>query len=79
MPRVLLLDGFEFFFYSNERNEPMHVHVGKAQGIGKIWIEPYISICYAYGFTPNEIRRILKIVEENKELFKIKWNEYFKK
>jgi hypothetical protein len=26
MPTVLLLNGFRFFFYSNENNEPVHIH-----------------------------------------------------
>jgi hypothetical protein len=78
MPKVLLLDGFEFFFFSNEANEPMHVHVGKAGGIAKIWMEPEIHTGYFYGFTPNERRRILELVKENQGLIKLKWNEYFR-
>jgi hypothetical protein len=78
MPKVLLLDGFEFFFFSNEGNEPMHVHVAKAGGIAKIWMEPAIRVGYFYGFNPNERRRIIELVEEHKGLIKSKWNEYFK-
>ncbi len=40
MPTVLRLQGFRFFFYSNENDEPMHVHVEKAEAVGKIWLEP---------------------------------------
>jgi hypothetical protein len=35
MPTILLISGFRFFFYSNESQEPMHVHVSKASADGK--------------------------------------------
>ena len=44
MPTVLRSQGFRFFFYSNEGNEPMHIHVTKAEANGKIWMEPGIEI-----------------------------------
>ena len=31
MPTILLVRGWRFFFYSNERGEPMHVHARKAE------------------------------------------------
>ena len=39
MPTLLLLNGFRFFFYSNENTEPIHVHVKKGDATGKIWLE----------------------------------------
>ena len=56
MPKVLYLKGYEFFFYSNEGNEPMHIHVGKAGGIGKIWLEPDVEINY-FTILPRKKRR----------------------
>ncbi len=35
MPTVLRVDGFRFFFYSNEGNEPAHIHVQKAEKYAK--------------------------------------------
>lgn len=40
MPTVLTVEGFRFFFYSNENDEPPHVHVEKAEGTAKIWLSP---------------------------------------
>jgi hypothetical protein len=77
MPTLLRLNGFRFFFYSNENNEPIHVHVNKADANGKIWLEPSISIEYLSGFTKSEEREILEIVDANVDNFKNKWNEYF--
>ena len=79
MPKVLLLKGYEFFFYSNEGNEPMHIHIGKAGAIGKIWLEPAVEISYLYGFSPKERKEILFIVLDQLESFKSFWNEYFNK
>lgn len=44
MPTLLLIDGFRFFFYSMENNEPIHVHVSKGDAVGKIWLEPEIAV-----------------------------------
>jgi len=79
MPKVLYLKGYEFFFYSNEGNEPMHIHIGKAGAIGKIWLEPDVEISFMYGFSSREIKEILIIVNERFAFFKSKWNEYFKR
>ena len=53
MPTVLLVNGFRFYFYSNENNEPIHIHVEKAEGNAKFWLEP-IDEEYSYGFSSNE-------------------------
>ena len=30
MPTILVIAGWRLFFYSNERNEPIHIHAVKA-------------------------------------------------
>ncbi len=35
MPTVLLILGWRFYFFSNENNEPIHIHVSKAEMEGK--------------------------------------------
>ncbi len=79
MPTVLLINGFRFFFYSNENNEPAHIHVTKANADGKIWLEPVLNIGYIHGFTNAEQKNIMEIVTSNYELLKKKWYEYFGK
>ncbi|WP_409988699.1 DUF4160 domain-containing protein [Cellvibrio sp.] len=41
MPVILRLNGFRFFFYSNEGNplEPAHIHVSKDGDEAKIWLD----------------------------------------
>ncbi len=77
MPTILRIDGFRFFFYSNEGNEPAHIHVKKGDGEGKVWLLPEMRIAWMDGFTKKEENRAVEIVAENYEELIIRWNEYF--
>ena len=79
MPNLLFINGLRFFFYSNENNEPAHVHITKGDASGKVWLEPVIEIGYLFGFTNSEEKDILKILETRSQDFKTKWYEYFSK
>ena len=39
MPTILYIDGWRFFFYSNERNEPIHIHIQKGDKECKYWLD----------------------------------------
>ena len=78
MPTVLYVNGFRFFFYSSDGDEPCHVHVQKGEGDGKIWLEPEIREEYLEGFKNQEKRIIRTIIQENRRVFIDNWNEYFK-
>lgn len=79
MPKVLELQGFKFFFYSDEGNEPAHVHIKKGEARGKWWLEPELEEAYAYGFTLQERRQVRNIINEHSESLKQQWHEYFKR
>lgn len=79
MPTVLLVDGYRFFFYSQEGNEPMHVHVVKGNAEGKLWLEPKLSAAFFINFTVREKREIMAHAQKNYFLLKRKWNEHFGK
>jgi len=57
MPVVFLEKGYKFKFYSNENDEPAHVHVSKGDGSAKYWLEPDVEEVYSYGlpFASEEI------------------------
>jgi hypothetical protein len=40
MPTILYVQGWRFYFYSNEGNEPMHVHAVKGDAECKYWLHP---------------------------------------
>ena len=79
MPTLLSKNGLRFSFYSNESNEPAHVHVTKGNGNGKIWLEPSVATAYLHNFTNSDVRSIEEIIAENAAAFKKKWDEYFSK
>ncbi|MDA3901307.1 MAG: DUF4160 domain-containing protein [Spirochaetes bacterium] len=54
MPNVLKFNGYRLFFYSNENDEPIHIHIQKAENYAKLWVKP-IAIAYNHGFTNKEI------------------------
>ncbi|MHB8595264.1 MAG: DUF4160 domain-containing protein [Ktedonobacteraceae bacterium] len=76
MPTVLRVEGYRFFFYSNEGQEPPHIHVQKAEKYAKFWLTP-IRIANSVGFTSKELQRIQNITIEHLELFREAWNDHF--
>ncbi len=58
--------------------KPLHIHVEKAEAVAKIWLEP-VSVEYNYEFSGSELKKILKLIEQNLQILKIKWYEYFGK
>lgn len=76
MPTVLKIKGFRFFFFSNEGNEPPHIHVELGDKYAKFWLEP-IALARVVGFSGSELTKIRKIVSQHIKLFKEKWNGYF--
>lgn len=53
MPKVLDVEGFRFFFFSDERQEPPHLHVEKGNGAAKLWLQP---VRIAYNLRPHARR-----------------------
>ena len=76
MPTVLRIDGHRFFFFSNEGNEPKHIHVENAEAYAKFWLDP-VELARSGGFTSRQLTKLRKLVEENLELFNNSWDEHF--
>jgi len=74
MPEIFRSLGFVFFFYSNEGQEPIHVHVRKAGGFAKFWIDP-IELDFSQGMKISDIKQAEELIIDHVELIKIKWNE----
>jgi hypothetical protein len=56
MPTVYRERGFRFFFWSNERNEPPHVHVESGDGYAKFWLTP-VSLAESVNYDSSEVRQ----------------------
>ena len=74
-PTLLNKEGFKFFFYANE-HEPKHVHVMKGDDYAKVNLEK-LEVTKNF-LKKNELKKTLKIIEENKFEFLRRWDEYFK-
>ena len=77
MPTVLLAEGYRFFFYSDERNEPPHVHVEPAERRAKFWLAP-IALSWNDGFRSGELKEIERIVRSHLQMLVGEWNEHFR-
>lgn len=78
MPTVLRMKGYRFFFYSNEGNEPPHIHVEKGDAAAKYWLIP-VSEVYSFDFNQREKKELKTIILDNQVFLKEKWDEYFGK
>ena len=76
MPEVFRKEGYVFFFYSNEGQEPIHVHVRKAGGYAKFWMEP-VMLEWSRGMKTRELARAEALILENSDLVMEKWHETF--
>ena len=76
MPTVLRVGPYRFFFYAGDGGGPAHVHVEQEDNVGKFWLDP-VRLHNSGGFNRNEISRLHRIVEQNKDTLLRAWNEYF--
>lgn len=76
MPVVLRESGFRFYFFSEEGNEPAHVHVDKGGASAKYWLEP-IRLASNQGYKPAELKRIGQIIFEHQIDLLRQWHDYF--
>ncbi len=74
MPEVFRAEGYVVFFYANEGQEPMHVHVRKAGGFAKFWVDP-VTLDHSEGMKTRELARAEELIGENLDLIRRRWNE----
>lgn len=78
MPTVFIVFGFIFKFYSDD-HEPVHIHITKDGHEAKYNIEPNIILIFNHGFKKHELSMIESIIEENTDVIKARWSEFFNK
>lgn len=76
MPKILDINGFKFYFFSHEPNEPAHIHVDKAGNTAKFWLSS-IDLARNIGFTAKELKEIRLLVETHQEKLTEAWHGYF--
>lgn len=76
MPTVLLEGPYRFFFYSNDRTEPPHIHVERDGRVAKFWLEP-VELQNRGGHRQSDLRKIEKIIELRLEFLIGEWHGFF--
>jgi hypothetical protein len=74
MPTVLRVGHYRFHFYSDEGNEPAHIHVRSPDGECKYWLDP-VRLANNRGLRPDVLRTIENLVYENQTFLKEKYDE----
>lgn len=83
LPTLFELYGYKIFFWSNENNEPIHVHVSKGKpsvDATKIWLPPESNPVVAHNnsrIPQKDLTRILKSVALERDTIIARWYDYF--
>ncbi|MCB0062406.1 MAG: DUF4160 domain-containing protein [Caldilineaceae bacterium] len=75
MPTTLILGPYRFSFFSGDCAEPRHTHVWRDDCEAKFWLDPVV-LAYNKGFRRKEIRQIERMVRDNSDLLRSKWDEH---
>lgn len=84
MPNLFEISGYRVFFWSNENNEPIHVHVCKGKpspNATKIWLTKAGGAIIASNgsqIANKELNELLEIIAAQYFLICSKWKEHFK-
>lgn len=79
MPTVLFISGWRFFFYANERDEPIHIHCRKAEKECKYWLDTEnfdVKEAYTFNMNNKDKRQVKKIIFEYFEYIENEWNQF---
>jgi hypothetical protein len=80
MPTILRISGWRLYFYSNEGEEPEHIHARKGDMECKYRLlrqEFDIQEVWSYALSNAGRREIRKIMFDNFEFILLQWDEYF--
>lgn len=79
MPTILMMLGWRFYFYANERDEPAHVHCKKGDAEAKFWLDLEtfeVVEAHAYNMCPADRRTVRRIILEHFDYLVGQWNEF---
>lgn len=74
-PTVLRLGPFRFHFYSDEGNEPAHIHIANNDGECKFWLDP-VRLATNRGLPAPTVRDIERLIFEHRSFLLEKYHEY---
>lgn len=77
MPTILRVGPYRVGFYSNETDEPPHVHVTRERNVAKFWLNPAVELSQSHGFARHELNEIRRIIEDHRTQLLEAWHEHF--
>ena len=83
MPSLFTASGYRVYFWSNENDEPIHVHVSKGQptpNSTKIWLTKSGKCILANNgshIAPKELDELMEVISAQFFLICAKWKEFF--
>lgn len=84
LPSIFTVGSYKIFFWSNENNEPIHVHVAKgkpAVNSTKIWLTKNGGCIVASNkelIPAKELNELLEIIQAQYFLICAEWKNHFK-
>ena len=75
MPTVLRIGPYRFHFYSDEGNEPPHIHIRSSEGECKFWLSP-IGLANNHGIPASKLNEIERLVFEHQITLSTKYHEH---
>ncbi|HVL73139.1 MAG TPA: DUF4160 domain-containing protein [Beijerinckiaceae bacterium] len=76
MPVVLRWGPYRAFFYSNERDEPPHVHVRAGGREAKFWLHD-LTVALNLGYPAHELGQIVRHLRAHRQELMDRWNDHF--
>jgi hypothetical protein len=77
MPTLLRWNGYRFYFFSSDGDEPPHVHVDRDEATAKYWSP--VRLARQIGYNPRELRAVEEKILEEQARFLEAWHGYFRR
>jgi hypothetical protein len=75
MPAVLTIEGFTFYFFSND-HLPAHIHVRNQSGRAKFLLEPVVELASSKRMKVSEVNRAFDLVREHRSFLIQAFHDY---
>ena len=69
---------YRFFFTSNDRDEPPHIHIEREGMVAKFWLKP-VRLAKSSRFAAHELRKMERIIKEYHADNMEAWNEFLRR
>jgi len=73
---MLRIGPYRFLFYSNEGNEPPHIHVKRERMEAKFWLDP-VELAHNWRFPRYELNTVESTVNEHRDELLEAWHGFF--